>query len=128
MPDRSLRKLAENLGISDGTIFSWSRSENWAERIAREEQQATLRVRRHAHQLVAAQIGRNIDTAIALRDDLTQPGRTRLAAVEFLSSLAGVGPGPVTEDDHAHDPDLPAVDVTALSDDELVSYLRRRRT
>jgi len=30
-------------------------------------------------------------------------------------------------EEHANDPDLPAVDVTALTDDELVAYLRRRR-
>jgi hypothetical protein len=128
MQDRSLRKLAEHLGISEGTIFSWSRSENWAERIAREERQATLRVRRHASLLVTSQIDANIRTAIALRDDVAQHGRTRLAAAQFLSSLAGIGPDAVITDDRSDDPDLQPLDMTALSDDDLVAYLRRRRT
>ena len=128
MPDRSLRKLAEIMGVPEGTAFAWSRSGNWAERIAEEERQATLRVRRHASLLVTSQIDANIRTAIALRDDVTQHGRTRLAAAQFLSSLAGIGPDAVITEDRSDDPDLQPLDMTALSDDELVAYLRRRRT
>ncbi len=52
MPERSLRKLAEQPGIPEGTVFEWSRSGHWAEQLAEEERQATLSVRRHASDLL----------------------------------------------------------------------------
>ncbi len=60
MADRSLRKLAEQLGIPDGTIFEWSRAERWAEKVAEEERQASLRpVRRVTGKCARARILRS---------------------------------------------------------------------
>ncbi len=84
-------------------------------------------MRRHAAALLATEIPKNIETAVGIRDDTTQPGRTRLAAAEFLTTLAGVTAGTMLIEPGSTDPDVQPVDLATLSDDELVAYLRRSR-
>ena len=87
---RSLRRVAETLDVSPSTVGSWSQAGGWTARAAAEDAEDAQGVRASIAAAVAAQVGRSLETVVALRDDPAVPARDRLAAAFALLAMAGV--------------------------------------
>ena len=86
-PDRSLRKLADLLGIPRGTILGWSSRYGWSAKIKEMDQERVEGVTETISVILVQQQVKNLETLINIRDAPTSKIRERMDAAKALSGM-----------------------------------------
>lgn len=91
----SLRKTAASLGIPEGTVISWSRSEGWGDRKIADLSKDRAVIQAHGVALVLAHqdalITRMVD--LAMSDDREAvPAKVQLDAIRYLLGVIDIQP------------------------------------
>jgi transposase-like protein len=89
---RSARKVSARLGIEERTILRWRNDEGWIARGNAEDQDEYASSTHAVTALIVSDLVPNIETARSIRDNESNDPRVRLAALQWLSGLAGVSP------------------------------------
>jgi hypothetical protein len=89
---RSCRKVALRFTVDERTIRSERDESNWITRGNTEDQDEYASSTHAVTALIVSDLVPNIETARAIRDNQENDPRVRLAALQWLSGLAGVSP------------------------------------
>jgi hypothetical protein len=89
---RSCRKVALRFSVDERTIRSERDDANWIARGNAEDQDEYASSTHAVTALIVSDLVPNIETARAIRDNTDNDPRVRLAALQWLSGLAGVSP------------------------------------
>jgi transposase-like protein len=134
----SLAKTSQTLSISENTLRAWHKEDGWGKRADDLYDDAIEAARVLMARKAGEEVEKNFDTIRAIRDDATQPGKTRLEAAIHLNGVLGIvvpktstvnvtgglGAGRRAEEP----PELP--DFATMSHDELRAYeeeIRKKR-
>lgn len=89
---RSCRRVGEALGIHVNTLYDWRDKHAWIARADSEDSEDVVAIRHGVAALVTQQLVKNVQTAVEIRDNPENAPRDRMAAVQWLSGIAGVSP------------------------------------
>lgn len=134
---RSYRRTAAIVGIERESLSRWANQDDWIARADREDDEDIGSIRHAVAAVITHELVPNIETAKAIRDNPDNSARDRLAAVVWLSGLAGVAPvskvetaiRPMQRDPDQHDADI--TPLHTLTPDQLMlteSTYRRRKS
>lgn len=89
---RSYRRTAAIVNVDRETVSRWANDDDWHARANREDAEDIGSIRHAVAAVITHELVPNIETAIEIRDNKENSARDRLAAVQWLSGLAGIAP------------------------------------